>query len=266
MHYTRKSVETHRASYQNDVFNDRYHNGFADHNSYYVFYINGENVDKRFAKQFVDHVCNGKIRYAINEEQCTRKRLVLSSRHAAEQLLAVNRQVYWPDGSLFRCKLIRKPVLKPNNINMDLENDKYKQTFCKDLTSERTSSPHARRRWHEPNYYDDKQNNNDYHNKYKRSHEPNIKTPFYRHSIKSLDSSLDHHCRRIHKNHDSKRLKSLVKRNDDHKVNDNESVVNGNEDWYNSAAFVDIDLGGSDNIIATTNNVNGLDSLQQNVF
>nr|QBI90244.1 lef-6 [Trichoplusia ni single nucleopolyhedrovirus] len=75
----------------------------------FVFYVNGENVDKKFIKDFINHVCGGRIRTDIRHDKCTRKRIVLTSRYAANKLMAVNRRVYWPDGSLFKCKLTEAP-------------------------------------------------------------------------------------------------------------------------------------------------------------
>ncbi|AYN45075.1 lef-6 [Alphabaculovirus alterspexiguae] len=74
----------------------------------YVFYINGSHIEKRFGKEFINYICGGKIRHDIKSEDCTRKRLVVKSRYAANKLLDANGQCYWPDGTRFRCKLIKR--------------------------------------------------------------------------------------------------------------------------------------------------------------
>ncbi|QAT90413.1 LEF-6 [Spodoptera exempta nucleopolyhedrovirus] len=74
----------------------------------YVFYINGSHVEKRFGKEFLNYICGGKIRHDIKSEDCTRKRLVVKSRYAANKLLDANGKCYWPDGTRFKCKLIKR--------------------------------------------------------------------------------------------------------------------------------------------------------------
>nr|AGE61432.1 LEF-6 [Chrysodeixis chalcites nucleopolyhedrovirus] len=81
----------------------------------FVFYVNGENVDKKFIKNFINHVCGGRIKADIKHDKCTRKRIVLTSSYAANKLIAVNRRVYWPDGSLFKCKLTEAPRRRSRN-------------------------------------------------------------------------------------------------------------------------------------------------------
>ncbi|WBB27251.1 LEF-6 [Mythimna sequax nucleopolyhedrovirus] len=74
----------------------------------YVFYINGGNVEKRFSREFINFICGGKIKHDIKADQCTRKRCVVSSRYAADKLLAASHRAYWPDGSKFKCKLVHR--------------------------------------------------------------------------------------------------------------------------------------------------------------
>lgn len=74
----------------------------------YVFYINGSHVEKRFSREFINFICGGKIKQDIKADQCTRKRCVVSTRYAADKLLAANHRAYWPDGSKFKCKLVQR--------------------------------------------------------------------------------------------------------------------------------------------------------------
>ncbi|QEI03647.1 LEF-6 [Rachiplusia nu nucleopolyhedrovirus] len=262
MHYSRKSLDAYNQHhhYHHKNYNSRaaennnggvYNNDhkFYYYNSndqalqeYYIFYINGENVDKKFAKQFVDHVCNGKIKNAINVEECTRKRLVISSRDAAEELLAVNRQVFWPDGTLFRCKLIQKPSKRSFSIK------------------ERESTPFPRRRWDKqqiPSYVSYYRNE-----KYPQHYEDQTYSERENKYSKRRRDSKNSNVSFQKEDRYSKRLRSLTPISNDH---DRLNVDNGNpgndkdDDWYNSAAFVDVDIGSPDNIITTTsNNINGL--------
>ncbi|AUV65402.1 LEF-6 [Alphabaculovirus myunipunctae] len=74
----------------------------------YVFYINGGHVQKRFGREFINYICGGKIRQDICVDRCTRKRCVVWSRYAADKLLAANQSAFWPDGTTFRCRLMRR--------------------------------------------------------------------------------------------------------------------------------------------------------------
>ncbi|AXS67676.1 lef-6 [Cryptophlebia peltastica nucleopolyhedrovirus] len=71
----------------------------------YIFHINGTNYAKRFTKEFLNHVCGGRL--DIDWDSCTRKKLILHCRYTANRLLNVNRRVYWPSGEPFKCYLVR---------------------------------------------------------------------------------------------------------------------------------------------------------------
>ncbi|AOL56741.1 LEF-6 [Chrysodeixis includens nucleopolyhedrovirus] len=152
---------------------------YTDRDSF-VFYVNGENVDKKFIKDFINHVCGGRIKADIEHDKCTRKRIVLTSRYAANKLMAVNRRVYWPDGSLFKCKL-KRPYRKTRDIRR------------------------CRRR----------------------------------HSYNHIFDNLKQDCSSI-------AFRSAAV-NDDHTK---DSKLD--DDWYNSATFIDVDLGGDGNFNKTT--------------
>lgn len=111
----------------------------------YVFYINGGRVEKRFGREFVNYVCGGKIKQDIKADECTRKRVVVRSRYAAKKLLEANNRVYWPDGTLFQCKLMkpdrRSPlhrVMKHFGRNTDRKKDNRDDDFTRRERPERT--------------------------------------------------------------------------------------------------------------------------------
>jgi hypothetical protein len=92
----------------------------------YTFYINGNNIEKRFGREFINHICGGNIMKDIRIDECTRKKIVLDSSYAADKLRRVSHRVFWPDGTLFKCKLvksvvpnIRRPSLSPYRSDED---------------------------------------------------------------------------------------------------------------------------------------------------
>ncbi|AKR17286.1 LEF-6 [Urbanus proteus nucleopolyhedrovirus] len=86
----------------------------------YVVYINGTEVQKKFSKQFINYITDYKIYDDILWEESTRQKLVMLSRFAVDALLKMSRRVYWPNGTLFKCKLIRwknqNDVIKRNCV------------------------------------------------------------------------------------------------------------------------------------------------------
>ncbi|AHH82599.1 LEF-6 [Buzura suppressaria nucleopolyhedrovirus] len=73
----------------------------------YVFYYNGGNVNKRFTREFLLYVLDTNlVKHHINWNQSGRKRLMVTSRSMADRLLHINQQIYWPNGELFKCKLL----------------------------------------------------------------------------------------------------------------------------------------------------------------
>lgn len=71
----------------------------------YVVNFNGGNIEKKFTREFLNFVCNNEINDAVLWHNCTRKRLIVTSRRAVDQLLALNKRVFWPEGKVFRCYL-----------------------------------------------------------------------------------------------------------------------------------------------------------------
>ncbi len=96
-------------------------------------------------------------------------------------------------------------------------------------------------------------NGNEQH--YINYYEKNSKQPCHRGRYDSMSSD---NFRRYNDKNNKLRSPSPMSDEDELNVNNNN---NDNDDWYNTDAFVDIDLGGggttTDNIITTTNNVNG---------
>ncbi|AGR56772.1 LEF6 [Hemileuca sp. nucleopolyhedrovirus] len=89
--------------------------------SVFIFYINGGQFEKRFIRHFINYVCRNNndnninrnsiednIDNSIKWDECTRKRLVVASRRAADALLSINRKVYWPTGDLFSCQILNR--------------------------------------------------------------------------------------------------------------------------------------------------------------
>lgn len=74
----------------------------------FFLYINGGDFEKNFAREFIRHICGGGpiIDDQIIWRVCTRKRLILTSPELVDRLLRVNQKVFWPNGQLFKCKLI----------------------------------------------------------------------------------------------------------------------------------------------------------------
>jgi hypothetical protein len=69
----------------------------------FIIHFNGENVDKKFSKEFLNHVCGGRIVEHVDWNTSTRKRLTVLSYHVANKLLNLNQKVVWPDGTPFKC-------------------------------------------------------------------------------------------------------------------------------------------------------------------
>ncbi|AIE47853.1 lef6 [Peridroma alphabaculovirus] len=91
----------------------------------YVFRINGGRVEKRFGREFINYICGGKIKRDLKSNECTRKRIVVTTRYAADKLLAAHRRAVWPDGTTFECELQRR----------------RRTSGCKPLASRSTRSP-----------------------------------------------------------------------------------------------------------------------------
>jgi uncharacterized protein YaiI (UPF0178 family) len=74
----------------------------------FYLYINGGDFEKNFAREFIRHICGGGpiVDDQIIWRVCTRKRLILTSPELVDRLLRVNQKVFWPNGQLFKCKLI----------------------------------------------------------------------------------------------------------------------------------------------------------------
>nr|WUR10832.1 lef-6 [Calliteara abietis nucleopolyhedrovirus] len=76
----------------------------------FTFYINGGNIEKRFAREFIRYICGKEgidVTDCVKWEECTRKRLVVVSRRVADCLRSINQQVCWPNGEIFKCKIVR---------------------------------------------------------------------------------------------------------------------------------------------------------------
>jgi hypothetical protein len=69
----------------------------------FIINFNGENVDKKFSKEFLNHVCGGRMVEHVDWNASTRKRLTVLSYHVANKLLNLNQKVVWPDGTPFKC-------------------------------------------------------------------------------------------------------------------------------------------------------------------
>jgi hypothetical protein len=90
----------------------------------YVFYINGGHVEKRFGREFINYICGGKIRHDIKADKCTRKRFIVTSRYAADKLVAANKHAVWPDGTTFKCRLLKfNPDRRNKNHNNNDDDD-----------------------------------------------------------------------------------------------------------------------------------------------
>jgi hypothetical protein len=74
----------------------------------FIVYFNGENVDKKFSKEFINHVCGGRIVDHVDWTASTRKKLIVLSYHVVNKLLNLNQKVVWPDGTPFKCHHYRQ--------------------------------------------------------------------------------------------------------------------------------------------------------------
>ncbi|AEN03948.1 late expression factor 6 [Helicoverpa armigera NPV NNg1] len=71
----------------------------------YVVYINGAQIEKRFSREFILFVCGPAIRDCVIWSECSRKRLVVTSRWAADRFAELNQRVFWPSGERFECRV-----------------------------------------------------------------------------------------------------------------------------------------------------------------
>ncbi|QHB21714.1 lef6 [Artaxa digramma nucleopolyhedrovirus] len=74
---------------------------------YYCVFINGADIEKKFARDFINYVVGGDCDNQIEWNRCTRKRLAVTSKNVVERLERVNGTVYWPSGKPFRCRRVR---------------------------------------------------------------------------------------------------------------------------------------------------------------
>ncbi|QUJ09243.1 lef6 protein [Gynaephora ruoergensis nucleopolyhedrovirus] len=73
----------------------------------YFFHINGADIEKRFAREFLNYVLGEDCDNQIDWRFCTRKRLAVLTKNAANRLESVNdKTVFWPNGKPFRCRRI----------------------------------------------------------------------------------------------------------------------------------------------------------------
>lgn len=93
----------------------------------FVFYYNGGNVNKRFTREFLLYVLDTNlVKHHINWDQSGRKRLIVTSRSMADRLLHVNQQVYWPNGELFKCKLIENSRRERHRLHQHYHHDYHR--------------------------------------------------------------------------------------------------------------------------------------------
>ncbi|ADB84465.1 late expression factor 6 [Apocheima cinerarium nucleopolyhedrovirus] len=87
----------------------------------FFVYINGGDFEKSFAREFIRHVCGGgpNVDDQIIWRLCTRKRLILTSPELVDRLQRVNQKVFWPNGQLFKCKLIENKREYRHNSHVD---------------------------------------------------------------------------------------------------------------------------------------------------
>ncbi|AIU41251.1 lef-6 [Sucra jujuba nucleopolyhedrovirus] len=110
----------------------------------FVCYYNGGNVSKRFSREFLFFVLNSSlINHHVLWEQSSRKRLAITSRAMADQLMQINRQVYWPNGELFQCKIVSNTNYRDNN-HLDQRHPRHYRQY---IDSTRRGSLHHQRRW-----------------------------------------------------------------------------------------------------------------------
>ncbi|AUF81560.1 late expression factor 6 [Malacosoma neustria nucleopolyhedrovirus] len=98
----------------------------------FIIYFNGENVDKKFSKEFLNHVCGGRIVDHVDWNASTRKRLTVLSYHVVNKLLNLNQKVVWPDGTPFKCYHHRQHSDKHKKRNDRFSRHRREENFNHD--------------------------------------------------------------------------------------------------------------------------------------
>ncbi|AKN80628.1 Late expression factor 6 [Perigonia lusca single nucleopolyhedrovirus] len=206
----------------------------SNHHHYCTtFEINGATVEKKFAREFIDYICGGDIAHDIVWDQCTRKRLIVMGQYAAKRLLHANSRYYWPDGRVFKCKIIKDDI---DDVNDDINGNK-------------------RRGWTEKRPYLKCRHRIDYYRR-QRSSSPSSST-------EQFSSRRQDRPRRnsYHKHHETKIDKKAADFNTVVDIHCSGKKINESpfqcrnvspappasmSDWYNADNYVDIDLNGYD--------------------
>ncbi|ABY65744.1 late expression factor 6 [Orgyia leucostigma nucleopolyhedrovirus] len=174
----------------------------------YTFSINGGAVDKWFARNFICHVCGGEIdgvERRVDWENCTRKRLVVTSRRLADTLQTLSGRVYWPDGRPFVCKLLAVNSARLTN-------------YGKRQYGHRRHHQHRRRNMYSARTFNDNLSNTDTSVEYVVFKQKD--------SFENAGLSKD----------------TTLNRDDVCHSDNNVERINDDPDWYTGGNFVDVEL------------------------